>query len=224
MGEYSICSSVHLNRRCACIFGRDVFVNCSAASLHWVIDTTRPPIGQIKGNGSLSSSSSISHSVALSTKVDLRLPRALHTLKSPASPITSTPISDFFLLPSFSIYHQQSTQLNHPLPQSAFFASRIKLLHQKSSKTTKFNQNDWRKIRRQGQRFQERAIVSCSLFSTNAMKNFYSSRPFSRSSKAGLAFPVGRVHRLLRKGNYAQRVGAGMSRSIQSTSHNSSLT
>lgn len=32
----------------------------------------------------------------------------------------------------------------------------------------------------------------------------------SRSSKAGLAFPVGRVHRLLRKGNYAQRVGAGM--------------
>lgn len=32
---------------------------------------------------------------------------------------------------------------------------------------------------------------------------------YSRSAKAGLAFPVGRVHRLLRKGNYAQRVGAG---------------
>ncbi|KAG4302594.1 hypothetical protein PCANB_001215 [Pneumocystis canis] len=31
----------------------------------------------------------------------------------------------------------------------------------------------------------------------------------SRSAKAGLTFPVGRVHRLLRKGNYAQRVGAG---------------
>ncbi|OZJ05744.1 Histone H2A-beta [Bifiguratus adelaidae] len=31
----------------------------------------------------------------------------------------------------------------------------------------------------------------------------------SRSSKAGLQFPVGRVHRLLRRGNYAQRVGAG---------------
>ncbi|POV99299.1 hypothetical protein PSHT_13602 [Puccinia striiformis] len=31
----------------------------------------------------------------------------------------------------------------------------------------------------------------------------------SRSSKAGLQFPVGRIHRLLRKGNYAQRVGAG---------------
>ncbi|MBN3288705.1 H2A1 protein, partial [Polyodon spathula] len=30
-----------------------------------------------------------------------------------------------------------------------------------------------------------------------------------RSSRAGLHFPVGRVHRLLRKGNYAQRVGAG---------------
>lgn len=31
----------------------------------------------------------------------------------------------------------------------------------------------------------------------------------SRSSKAGLTFPVGRIHRLLRKGNYAQRVGLG---------------
>lgn len=31
----------------------------------------------------------------------------------------------------------------------------------------------------------------------------------SRSSRAGLQFPVGRIHRFLRKGNYAQRVGAG---------------
>ncbi|KAI8480071.1 Histone H2A type 2-B [Branchiostoma belcheri] len=31
----------------------------------------------------------------------------------------------------------------------------------------------------------------------------------SRSSRAGLQFPVGRVHRFLRKGNYANRVGAG---------------
>ncbi|KXN72344.1 histone-fold-containing protein [Conidiobolus coronatus NRRL 28638] len=31
----------------------------------------------------------------------------------------------------------------------------------------------------------------------------------SRSSKAGLQFPVGRIHRLLKKGNYAQRVAAG---------------
>ncbi|XP_078389070.1 histone H2A-like [Cetorhinus maximus] len=31
----------------------------------------------------------------------------------------------------------------------------------------------------------------------------------SRSHRAGLQFPVGRVHRLLRKGNYAVRVGAG---------------
>ena len=31
----------------------------------------------------------------------------------------------------------------------------------------------------------------------------------SRSSRAGLQFPVGRVHRMLRKGNYAERVGAG---------------
>ncbi|KAL9936425.1 hypothetical protein V8E36_004493 [Tilletia maclaganii] len=31
----------------------------------------------------------------------------------------------------------------------------------------------------------------------------------TRSAKAGLQFPVGRIHRLLRNGNYAQRVGAG---------------
>merc|ERR1712071_61575 len=31
----------------------------------------------------------------------------------------------------------------------------------------------------------------------------------TRSSRAGLQFPVGRIHRMLRKGNYAERVGAG---------------
>ena len=35
------------------------------------------------------------------------------------------------------------------------------------------------------------------------------SKAKSRSSRAGLQFPVGRIHRLLRKGNYATRVGAG---------------
>ncbi|XP_073425253.1 histone H2A type 1-like [Dendrobates tinctorius] len=31
----------------------------------------------------------------------------------------------------------------------------------------------------------------------------------TRSSRAGLQYPVGRVHRILRKDNYAERVGAG---------------
>merc|ERR1711862_664290 len=31
----------------------------------------------------------------------------------------------------------------------------------------------------------------------------------SRSARAGLQFPVGRIHRMLRKGQYAERVGAG---------------
>lgn len=31
----------------------------------------------------------------------------------------------------------------------------------------------------------------------------------SRSVRAGLQFPVGRVHRMLRRGNWADRVGAG---------------
>ena len=34
-------------------------------------------------------------------------------------------------------------------------------------------------------------------------------KAMSRSSRAGLQFPVGRIHRLLRKGNYAKRIGAG---------------
>ena len=40
-------------------------------------------------------------------------------------------------------------------------------------------------------------------------KDSSSGKAQSRSAKAGLQFPVGRIHRLLRKGNYAQRVGAG---------------
>ncbi|VDN06046.1 unnamed protein product [Thelazia callipaeda] len=36
-----------------------------------------------------------------------------------------------------------------------------------------------------------------------------SGKSVSRSSRAGLQFPVGRIHRKLRKGNYAERVGAG---------------
>src|SRR5574343_1140396 len=35
------------------------------------------------------------------------------------------------------------------------------------------------------------------------------SKAKSRSSRAGLQFPVGRIHRLLRRGNYAERIGAG---------------
>ena len=35
------------------------------------------------------------------------------------------------------------------------------------------------------------------------------SRPVSRSSKAGLQFPVGRIARFLKAGRYAERVGAG---------------
>ena len=35
------------------------------------------------------------------------------------------------------------------------------------------------------------------------------SKAKTRSARAGLQFPFGRMHRLLRKGHYAQRVGAG---------------
>ena len=34
-------------------------------------------------------------------------------------------------------------------------------------------------------------------------------KPTSRSVKAGLQFPVGRIHRFLKKGHYADKIGAG---------------
>lgn len=37
----------------------------------------------------------------------------------------------------------------------------------------------------------------------------YGQNSYSSVSTAGLQFPVGRIHRLLKRGNYAQRVGAG---------------
>uniref|UniRef100_A0A8C5LX01 Histone H2A n=1 Tax=Leptobrachium leishanense TaxID=445787 RepID=A0A8C5LX01_9ANUR len=39
----------------------------------------------------------------------------------------------------------------------------------------------------------------------------------SKSAKAGLRFPVGRIHRLLKKGNYAERIGSGSAIYLAST-------
>ena len=36
-------------------------------------------------------------------------------------------------------------------------------------------------------------------------------KKMSRSKRAGLQFPVGRIHRLLRKGNYSKLIGSGAS-------------
>ena len=36
-----------------------------------------------------------------------------------------------------------------------------------------------------------------------------STKKKSRTARAGLQFPVGRIHRYLRKGNYSKRVGSG---------------
>ncbi|XP_057674599.1 histone H2A-like [Corythoichthys intestinalis] len=39
--------------------------------------------------------------------------------------------------------------------------------------------------------------------------NKIKAKPKTRSSRAGLQFPVGRLHRLLRRGNYSEHIGAG---------------
>ena len=49
-------------------------------------------------------------------------------------------------------------------------------------------------------------IAKCS---NAAKKGKVKVKSKTRSSRAGLQFPVGRIHRMLRKGSYAERVGAG---------------
>ncbi|KAI9249792.1 histone-fold-containing protein [Phascolomyces articulosus] len=45
--------------------------------------------------------------------------------------------------------------------------------------------------------------------STGKIRLNNSQKNKSRSSKSGLQFPVGRIHRYLRQGRYASRIGAG---------------
>ena len=52
-------------------------------------------------------------------------------------------------------------------------------------------------------------IIHRSIMSGRGKGAKSKSKPKSRSSRAGLQFPVGRIHRLLRNGNYSERVGAG---------------
>lgn len=52
-------------------------------------------------------------------------------------------------------------------------------------------------------------VVRDSIMSGRGKGKAKGTKSKSRSSRAGLQFPVGRIHRLLRKGNYAERVGAG---------------
>jgi hypothetical protein len=46
-------------------------------------------------------------------------------------------------------------------------------------------------------------------FGKSGGKKATEGKSMSRSSKAGLQFPVGRIHRVLKKGNLAKRIGAG---------------
>jgi len=45
--------------------------------------------------------------------------------------------------------------------------------------------------------------------STAKLSKIGNKLPITRSKRAGLQFPVGRIHRLLRKGHYSQRVAGG---------------
>ncbi|KAE8727611.1 Histone H2AX [Hibiscus syriacus] len=51
--------------------------------------------------------------------------------------------------------------------------------------------------------------MSSAATSTKGGRGKAISKAVSRSSKAGLQFPVGRIARFLKKGRYAERVGSG---------------
>lgn len=53
------------------------------------------------------------------------------------------------------------------------------------------------------------SFTNCIIMSGRGKGGKVKGKSKTRSSRAGLQFPVGRIHRLLRKGNYAERVGAG---------------
>ncbi|XP_049446954.1 histone H2A-beta, sperm-like [Epinephelus fuscoguttatus] len=61
-----------------------------------------------------------------------------------------------------------------------------------------------RELQLDGERFQRYFRLSIS-----AIRRTPRAKAKTRSSHAGLQFPVSRVHRVLRKGNYAKRVNAG---------------
>ena len=52
-------------------------------------------------------------------------------------------------------------------------------------------------------------LVSTHIMSGRGKGGKSRAKAKTRSSRAGLQFPVGRVHRLLRTGNYSERIGAG---------------
>jgi len=54
-----------------------------------------------------------------------------------------------------------------------------------------------------------RSLLTFAIMTGRGKSGKSRSKAKSRSSRAGLQFPVGRVHRLLRRGNYAQRIGSG---------------
>ena len=53
------------------------------------------------------------------------------------------------------------------------------------------------------------SVYRMQAFGKSGGKKATEGKTMSRSSKAGLQFPVGRIHRVLKKGNLAKRIGAG---------------
>lgn len=55
----------------------------------------------------------------------------------------------------------------------------------------------------------ESILLNCANLISSGGRGASGKKSTSRSSKAGLQFPVGRVGRFLKRGRYAARVGAG---------------
>ena len=70
-------------------------------------------------------------------------------------------------------------------------------------------ENNYKQITRFQERFVSQLLIALIIMSGRGKGGKAKAKSKTRSFRAGLQFPVGRVHRFLRKGHYADRIGSG---------------
>jgi histone H2A len=80
---------------------------------------------------------------------------------------------------------------------------------ERNSENGRRTEKDRRRRSERERRKTQRRIQRSDMTSGGRGKSKGSGKAVSRSSKAGLQFPVGRIARFLKAGKYAERVGAG---------------
>lgn len=115
-----------------------------------------------------------------------------------------------FLFPSFFHQHQPPSLSNHNSSKWYVLFAWLSITSLKTRPFSLFSTVWKRKSVRPTPCYTPKTRTNAFVYrGKSSGKATGDSKTQSRSAKAGLQFPVGRIHRLLKKGNYAQRVGAG---------------